>query len=212
MHHFADDKNHLYSSSSLKSINKHINHDLKLVVHHLRANRVSLNVDKTDIILFRSKDRKVEKKLNFCIIGQNSSFISQQILRYSPTSWDQYLKMLKQKLSRDNGFLAKTRYYLPSNLRKTIQFNSIFESNFRYGCQIWRQRKSKHIHDIELQRKAVRIINFKSKYAPSNPQNHSLQTENNDFSRHYQVRKVFIGTAINKQNITIKLTEPIQNC
>ena len=89
-------------------------------------------------------------------------------------SWDQYLKMLKQKLSRDNGFLAKTRYYLPSNLRKTIQFNSIFESNFRYRCQIWRQRKSKHIHDIELQRKAVRIINFKSKYAPSNPQNHSL--------------------------------------
>lgn len=36
--------------------------------------------------------------------------------------------------------------------------------------------------------------------------------KNNDFSRHYQVRKVFIGTAINKQNITIKLTEPIQNC
>ena len=76
MHHFADDKNHLYSSSSLKWINKHINHDLKLVVHHLRANRVSLNVDKTDIILFRSKDRKVEKKLNFRISDQNSSFIS----------------------------------------------------------------------------------------------------------------------------------------
>ena len=36
--------------------------------------------------------------------------------------------------------------------------------------------------------------------------------KNNDFSRHYQVRKVFIGTAINKKNITIKLTEPIQNC
>ena len=50
VHHFADDTNLLYSSSSLKKINKHINHDLKLIVHWLRANRISLNVDKTEIM------------------------------------------------------------------------------------------------------------------------------------------------------------------
>ena len=35
MHHFADDTNLLYSNSSLKLINKHINHVLKLIVHWL---------------------------------------------------------------------------------------------------------------------------------------------------------------------------------
>ena len=46
--HFADDTNLLYSSSSLNSINKCINHDLKLIVYWLRANTISLNVNKTD--------------------------------------------------------------------------------------------------------------------------------------------------------------------
>ena len=49
MHHFLDDRNLLYSSSSLKNINRYINHDLKLIFHWLRAKRISLNVDKTDI-------------------------------------------------------------------------------------------------------------------------------------------------------------------
>ena len=49
MHHFLDDRNLLYSSSSLKNINRYINHDLKLIFHWLRGKRISLNVDKTDI-------------------------------------------------------------------------------------------------------------------------------------------------------------------
>ena len=102
VHHFADDTNLLYSSSSLKLINKYIKHDLKLILHWLRANRISMNVDKTDIILFRSKNKKVEKKLNFHINGQK--IIPATHTKYSGIlldqhlSWDQHLKMLKQKL------------------------------------------------------------------------------------------------------------------
>ena len=58
MYHFANDTNLLYSNFLLKLISKHINHDLKLKMHWLRANRISLNVDKTNIILFRSKTKK----------------------------------------------------------------------------------------------------------------------------------------------------------
>ena len=42
MHHFADDTNLLYSSNSMKKINRYINHKLKYIVHWLRANRISL--------------------------------------------------------------------------------------------------------------------------------------------------------------------------
>ena len=48
MHHFADDTNLLYSINSMNKINRYTNHDLKLIVHWLRANRISLNVDKTE--------------------------------------------------------------------------------------------------------------------------------------------------------------------
>ena len=60
MYHFANDTNLLYSNSSLKLINKYINHDLKLIVHSLRASRISLNVSKTEIVLFRRKNKKIK--------------------------------------------------------------------------------------------------------------------------------------------------------
>ena len=77
--------------------------------------------------------------------------------------------MLKQKLSRANELLAKVRYYLSPNLLRTLYF-SIFESHLRYGCQIWRQHSNHNLSYIaNLQRKAIRIINFKSKYKPVEP-------------------------------------------
>ena len=112
--HFADDTNLLYSSSSLKSINKCINHDLKLIVHLLRGNRIYLNVDKTEIILIRPKSKTSSKNINFRISGQKAAPTTHTrylgILVDHHLSWDQHLKMLKPKLNRANGLLAKVRY------------------------------------------------------------------------------------------------------
>ena len=63
IHHFADDTNLLYSSKSLKDINKKINFDLKNIVHWLRANKISLNTSKTEIILFRTKKNRYRKNI-----------------------------------------------------------------------------------------------------------------------------------------------------
>ena len=65
MHHFADDMNLLLTGKSLKTINKLINHDLKSIVIWLRANKISLNSQKTEIILFKSPKTKITKNLNF---------------------------------------------------------------------------------------------------------------------------------------------------
>ena len=70
-HHFLDDTNLLLVDNSLKKINKHIDHNLKLLIAWLRANRISLNTSKTDILLFRPKSkRNITKHLNFKISGQ----------------------------------------------------------------------------------------------------------------------------------------------
>ena len=39
-----------------------MNHDLKLIVHWLRVSRISLNVDKTETVLFEPKRKKITKK------------------------------------------------------------------------------------------------------------------------------------------------------
>ena len=70
VHYFADDTNLLLINKSLKKINSLINHDLALLVQWLRANKISLNTSKTEIIIFRPKHKIITKYLNFRISGE----------------------------------------------------------------------------------------------------------------------------------------------
>ena len=72
IHHFADDTNVLYASKSIKDINRKVNFDLKNIIHWLKASKISLNADKTELILFRSKNKVITLHLNFRISGQRS--------------------------------------------------------------------------------------------------------------------------------------------
>ena len=63
VHHFADDINLLCLSNSIKKLNKLVNADLKHLVNWLNANKISLNVKKTEMVIFKSKQKKLEVDL-----------------------------------------------------------------------------------------------------------------------------------------------------
>ena len=67
VHHFADDTNMLYFSNSLKDTNRKVNYDLRHIVEWLRANKISLNSGKIELILLRSKHKGITKNKNFRI-------------------------------------------------------------------------------------------------------------------------------------------------
>ena len=165
VHHFADDTNLLLVDNSLKKVNKHINHDLKLFTTWLRANRISLNTSKTEILLFRPKSkRNITKHLNFRISGQyiprktQVKYLGLTINEH--LDWNLYFSQLKKKLNHRIGLLAKIRHFTPKHLLKTLYF-SLFNSNLIYGCQIWGQDQNEEFKKIEkLQEKAIMIISF----------------------------------------------------
>ena len=63
VHHFADDTNLLCMSNSIKKLNKLVNADLKHQVNWFNANKISLNVRKTEMVIFKSKQKKFEDDL-----------------------------------------------------------------------------------------------------------------------------------------------------
>ena len=108
MHHFADDTSLLYSSKYMKKTNRYINHDLKL--QWLRANRILLKGEKTEIIIFRPKEKDITKKLNSRISGQQM-YISKQAKHLAfmldeSLTWSSHISMLKAEICRANGLLA----------------------------------------------------------------------------------------------------------
>ena len=52
VHHFADDTNLLCLGNSIKKLNKLVNTDLKRLFNWLNANKILLNVKKTEMVIF----------------------------------------------------------------------------------------------------------------------------------------------------------------
>ena len=50
---FADDTNLLHFSKSITKLNKYVNLDMKNLTDWLNANKISLNVQKTELLIFK---------------------------------------------------------------------------------------------------------------------------------------------------------------
>ena len=97
VHHFADDTNLLYSDKSLKNLRKTMNYELKCLFEWLCANRQSLNVDKTEFILFRPKRTQTERitlKLNGHKIHESNQIKYLGILLDPKLSWKVHIAEL----------------------------------------------------------------------------------------------------------------------
>ena len=65
VHHFADKKNFILIDNSVKMINKNVNRNLKLVVEGIKANKLSLDTIKTELVLFKSRKKILLNTLVF---------------------------------------------------------------------------------------------------------------------------------------------------
>ena len=64
VHHFADDTNLLVSGLNIKKIQDLINLDLKYLSNWLKANKIALNSSKTELIIFRQRNKHISYRKN----------------------------------------------------------------------------------------------------------------------------------------------------
>ena len=172
VHHFADDTNLLVVEKSMKKLQKHINIDLKFLCKWLKANKISLNASKTELIIFRDPKKKSCHELKIKIDGKKlipSSFVKYLgILIDSHLNWHAHVTALSTKLCRAIGMLYKIRHFVENQTLRMIYFG-IFSSILTYGCQIWGQHNSVTKKLQTIQNKALRAITFKPSRASSSP-------------------------------------------
>ena len=67
---FADDTNVLFLNNSIKKLNKLVIGDLKYLDNWLYANKISLNVNETEIVIFKYNQMKFEGDLKMKLCGK----------------------------------------------------------------------------------------------------------------------------------------------
>ena len=69
--HFADDTNLLIKNNSPKQLQKRLNLDLRFLCNWLKANRISLNASKTELIISKHPNKKLNYTFKIKIDGKS---------------------------------------------------------------------------------------------------------------------------------------------
>lgn len=168
---FADDTSIIYSDLCLQNIEDRINLDLDNLFIWLCANKISLNITKTKILLFRNVHKILNHNLEFKINSQ-PIYLSQSVKYLGVTldhfmNWSLYTKSLCSKLNSANGAISRLRHYVPRTTLIQIYY-ALFFSHLNYACQVWGQTTNPNIQRVFiLQKKCLRLMTFSDFNAPS---------------------------------------------
>ena len=132
MHHFADDTKLLYLGKCIKNFDKLVNCDLKNMIYWLNANKISLNVKKTELVVFKSKRKQFDGEIKLKL--SRKRLFPTDSVKYvggkidGNLSWKSHIDYLSVQLSRVYALLFKERNFVNSSVLRTIYF-TIFESH-----------------------------------------------------------------------------------
>ena len=142
--------------------------DLQKISKWLDLNKLCLNITKSKFMLFHMPQR-ITPQLHLNIKGSpienvnEFNFLGLTLgcnLNFKP-----HTKIIAAKISRVIGVLHKLKYIFPAYLLRMI-YNSLILPHLNYSLLAWRIQ----CPNIELlQKKAVRVVNFKSPVAHTEP-------------------------------------------
>ena len=171
---FADDTSTVASHSNPSTLIKIVNQELVKLNNWFLCNRLHVNYDKTNYMIFRSRNRRVPNNLLPVSIGENviqrkDSLQFLGVIIDEHLSWKNHITHISAKLSRSIGILSRLKYILPFNVLKML-YNSIIVPHLNYCNVIWGHTFKSYLEKLYLlQKRAIRIITKSDYRLPAGP-------------------------------------------
>lgn len=171
---FADDTNLFYSNNDICLLESKVNNELVKLSEWFRANKLSLNVSKTNYIVFGNKHISSDiNQFKLCLDGnilqRTSSTKFLGVFLDEKMRWNQHLNHVSNKVSRGIGILGRLRKILPSDALLTLYYSLVYPY-LSYCTIIWGGACDTSLHKLEVfQNRAARIITGSPYRASSSP-------------------------------------------
>ena len=128
---------------------------MKNLTDWLNANKISLNVKKTELVIFEHKKKKlvypIRIKLSRKIIYLSNSVRYLDVKIDENLNWKDHIHDIATRLNRANALLFKIRNYVNFNTLKLIYF-AIFDSLKNDANLIWGQNVNSTFRIVTLQK------------------------------------------------------------
>ena len=157
---FADDTNIFCSSTSLHDLQDTINRELDKLFVWFSVNRLSLNLGKTNYMLFRSRppDNELALKINNVVLPRVAATTFLGIIIDDKLSWKPHIQSVKSKLSSVLSIMYKASKLINTTGMYTL-YCSLFHPYLSYCNEIWGNTYTSNVKCLfTLQKKAIRLI------------------------------------------------------
>ena len=180
---FADDTSLFYSHKNQHDAVPILNAELSNISHWLAANKLSLNVGKSKLLIFTNQKSKAKGskpnetgsnlETELFINGERLKEVNFAkylgVLIDNKLKWTNQIDAINLKLSKGIGLLAKIRHYVPSSVLRSLYF-SFINPHTDYNLLNWSMAAPTKLDTVANKlKKAVRIISFERYDSPSAP-------------------------------------------
>jgi len=178
---FADDTNIIFSHKDPNNLEILINNELHKISNWFKLNKLSLNIDKTNFMIFKNKhsnkpDLTFEVKIGNKDIHKVNTTKFLGILIDSNLSWKSHTSHIIKIVSKYNGIIRRVKPYLPLDSLKTL-YNTFILPYLSYCALIWADKNNSNLEPLYLiQKKAIRTCTNSVWLAHTNPLFSQLKT------------------------------------
>ena len=163
---FADDTNIFFTGNDVNVLKDTVCEELSNFFSWFSANKLSLNVGKTNYIVFKrgvvsnnvpfdlSVDGKVLKRVDY------TTFLG--VIIDSALTWNNHVNLVSSKVSRSVGILSKLKHSLPRQVLRSLYF-TLIHPHLTYCLTVWSGTTSSNIKKLlTLQKRAICHVSFAS--------------------------------------------------
>ena len=164
---YADDTSITFTGNDVDEMNNCINLDLERIRVWLAANKLTLNMTKTEFLLIGSKQRllKPTTTINEVSIKQVSTVKSLGVYIDENLTWECHVNELSKKITSGISAIKRIRHTVPYKTLLTISYNSSVQPHFDYCSLVWGSYSKSLSKKLQkLQNRAARVINFSNYY------------------------------------------------
>ena len=117
-----------------------LNFELNKLSAWFKANKLSLNLKKTNYMLFKPRQKRYHFPMQICIneqrIEQVKGTVFLGVVLDEHSSWKPHISQVARKISKSIGVINRARFFLPKPCLKTLYYCLVYPSlsSLLYYC------------------------------------------------------------------------------
>ena len=160
---FADDSNVFYSNSSYNELFQIVNTELSNISDWFKANKLSLNINKTNYILFSTPRKPLPPALPILSIDsieipqvRTTKFLGIYVDQH--LTWNEHIDQIANKIAKNIGIIKRISYLLTSKVLLMLYYSMIYPY-LSYCNFVWASNYNSRLNRlIILHKRIVRIM------------------------------------------------------